>query len=268
MATESNEPQANNTSTAEGNGSQKVTFTDEQQAKVEQIVDRAVGRVASNLRTELSAKEQKIADLEAELNKARDNRNSHTPKGEKRVEDLEATIEEMKRASHTSKEEAERYKAEAQARAKEVEVAKRESVSIRKSQVIQNAAAKHNFVSLEAVGKLTQDNIDYDQESGRFVVLNEYGKTRLNAAMEPMTIEEFYQDFASKNKYLVRGDFQSGTGSTESMRQTLTKTGQYEVTDLFGPKSNAKLANDLALKDKVEYRRMRAIAIQSGLVAK
>lgn len=267
MATESTESQAT-TSSTEGNGSQKVTFTDEQQAKVEQIVDKAVGRVATNLRTELSAKDQKIANLEAELAAAKESRSSSTPKGEKKVEELEATIEEMKRASQTSKEDAERYKNEALQKSREVEAAKKESVNIRKGQVIQNAASKHNFVSLEAVAKLTQDNIEFDAESGRFVVLNEYGKTRLNAAMEPMTIDEFYTDFAAKNKYLVRGDFSGGTGSSESMRSTLTKTGQYEVTDIFGPKSNARLANDLALKDNAEYKRLRVIAVQAGLIAK
>lgn len=267
MATETSTETQATTQTAGGEGSQKVTFTDEQQAKVEQIVDRAVGRVASNLRTELSAKDQKIADLEAELTKAKESKSSTTPKGERKIEDLEATIEEMKRASQARADEAERYKSESQKSARDAESARKEAQDIRKSQVIHTAASKHNFVDLDAVAKLTQEHIQFDSEAGRFVVLNEYGKTRLNAAMEPMSIEEYYNDFASKNKYLVRGDFSGGTGSSESMRSSLSKTGQYEVTDIFGPKSNARLANELALKDYPEYKRLRLIAVQAGLVA-
>lgn len=265
MTTETTETQAP-TSAAEGTG--KITFTDEQQQKVEQIVDKAVGRVAQNLRNELSAREQRIAELEAEVARARESRPAPGSKGDKKLEDLEATIEEMRRAGQSKAEEAERYKNEALQKAREVELARQESVAIRKTQVIHYAASKHNFVSLEAAQKLTQDSISYNPESGKFEVLNENGKPRLNASMEPMTVDEFFNDFAAKNKYLVRGDLSSGSGSSESMRPSLAKNGQFEVTDIFGPKSNAKLANDLALKDMPEYRRLRAIAVQSGLLAK
>lgn len=247
----------------------KVEFNEAQQAKVQELIDKAVGRVAGNLRGEY---EPKLASLQTELTEAKAAAKAAKPGAQKTeanadVAALQAQIDEMKSASRTSKDEIAQWKTEAQTKAREVETAKAESLGIRKDVAITNAASKVNFVNTEVVLKLTKDNIQFDAASGRFIVTSDSGQPRLNAAMEPMSLDEFYTEFAAKNKYLVRGDIVPGTNSSENSRSNLSKNGQYEVKDIFGPKSNSRLANDLAKADPAEYRRLKAIARTAGLVA-
>jgi hypothetical protein len=246
----------------------KVEFNEAQQAKVQELIDKAVGRVAGNLRSEY---EPKLATLQTELTEAKEAAKAAktgTQKNEANadVAALQAQIDEMKSASRATKDEVTRWQTEAQTKAREVEDAKAEALNIRKDVAITNAASKVNFVNTEVVLKLTKDNIKYDSEKGRFIVLSDSGQPRLNAAMEDMTLDEFYTEFAAKNKYLVRGDIVPGTNSSENTRSNLSKNGQYEVKDIFGPKSNSRLANELAKADPAEYKRLKAIARTAGLV--
>ena len=247
----------------------KIEFTDAQQTKVQSLIDAAVARVASKVRTEEGAKfttlQTELATAKAEAAKAK-TPTAKTEAGEE-VAVLLAKIDEMKNASKATADAADRWKSEAQNAAEQAKAAKQETIGVRKEVAITNAASKINFVNTEVVATLTRSQIHVDAETGKFSVQREDGQPRLNAAMEPMSLDEFYNDFAAKNPYLVRGDVKSGSGGSENARSTLTSNGKYEVAQIFGPKSDSRLANKLALEDKAEYARLKVVARSNGLVA-
>jgi len=269
MATEPIQDPALHTSNGEGrNNEPKVEFTPEQQAKLQEIIDKAVGRNVAKVREEYAA--QKTA-LETQLAEAREAaKAAKTPAAKAdandEVELLRAQIEEMKSAGRTNMNEAERWKSEAQKTQERLRAAEDAAVQIRKENAIANAAQRVGFVDVDDVVALTSKNISWDAELGTFTVVNEKGQARMNAAYEPMTLDEFYADYAAKKKHLVRTDVLFGTGSSESSRAGLSGNGKVSVTDIFGKKSDAVKANRLAKDNPAEYRRLKEVARAQGLI--
>lgn len=262
MATEPNiDPALNNTST-EGD---KITYTEAQQAHMQTIVDAAVGRSARTLRAELEAERTDKTRIAAELAAAKELAKTAPKQGTTEEQDQARTAEiERVKALHKSDLDAANARlAESNRVATE---AKNETLKVRTEVAITQAASKVPFVDVGAVIKLTKEQITIDPETGRFVVLNDAGQPRLNASFEPMSLEEFYNDYAAKNKYLVRGNIIAGTGSSESGRSNLSSNGRYEVADIFGPKSSSQKASELMKADPAEYKRLRVIAKAGGLV--
>lgn len=258
------------------NNNQKVTFTPEQQARIDEIIREAQGRAASEVRAELDTTKRQLQEIQAQLLEARtaleqartsnnsNNRQSNNSNAD--VEALQAQIAEMKNARQGIESQLQSLQQQLAAKDREVAAAKDREMNIRKEVALSKAAGKIGFVDLGSVMKLTADLVKYDEATGRFVVVNEQGQVRLNSAYEPMSLEEFYQEFAAKNPWTVRSDLKPGVGSTESQRSGLSGDGKYTVEQIFGPKSNAALANKLARENKAEYRRLKTIAQESGLI--
>lgn len=271
MATDANNNQdpALHTSNGEGrNNEPKVEFTPEQQAKLQEIIDRAVGRNVAKVKEEYATQ---MSALETQLAEARDAaKSARTPAAKTEANDevaqLRAQIEEMKSAGRSNASEAERWKSEAQKAQEQVRAAQDAALEIRKENAIANAAQKVGFVDVDDVVALTSKNIAWDPELGRFTVVNKDGQARMNAAYEPMTLDEFYADYAAKKKHLVRTDVLFGTGSSESSRAGLSRDGKVSVTDIFGKNSDAGKANRLAKENPGEYRRLREIARAQKLI--
>jgi hypothetical protein len=264
------EPNKNGAASGDGGDETKVEFTPKQQEKVQELIDKAVGRVANNVRDEFTGQ---VKTLTAQLETARAALKSATTPAEKKeskedIAALQAKIEEMQNASKTSTADIERYKGIAQAKEKELEAAKADALNVRKEVAITSAATKSaEWVDLDVVRKLTQETIHYEPEKGKWVVLNEKGQPRLNAAMEEMSLAEFFNDFAAKNPYLVKSSIKQGVGSTEASRSALSRSGKFEVSQIFGKASNSALASKLMKEDPAEYRRLKVIAKEAGLLA-
>lgn len=238
---------------------QKVEFSAEQQAKVQELIDSAVGRVAGKIRSEY---EPKVADLQRQLDDAK------KPKQHGKEGDGDANLDEYKRVIEQAKQEAERFRTMAQEREREIAAAREESLSIRKEVAIAEAASEIPFFNLGVVKTLTKDNIQWDAERGQFVVRGENGQIRLDSTLEkPLSLKAYFTEFASNNKYLVRADVKQGSGSSESSRSSVASNGRYEVTDIFGPKSDSRKAAALMKDNPQEYKRLKGLAKEGGLIA-
>jgi hypothetical protein len=264
MATEAN-TQANN---EQNTG--KVTFDDAQQARVNELIQEAMGRAAREAKEELKTIKTQFTELQSELTAAKAAAAKAKTPGQKAeaaddIERIQAEMAEVKNAAELSKQEAERLKSQLQAKDKEVKDANGKALEIQKTHAMLTAASQVNFVDVNIVTKLTGDQVKYDDASGKFVVLNEQGTPRMNSAFEPMTLAEFYQEYANKHSYLVRGDVKGGAGSSESQRSG-SQIGKYSVEQIFGKNSNAALANKLAKTDYKEYSRLKIQAKEQGLI--
>jgi hypothetical protein len=262
MATETTIVPALETTSSEGDT--KVTYTEAQQAHLQTLIDAAVGRSSRQLRADLEVERTEKTRVAAELATEKATKAAvKTGTAEEQTQAARDEIERVKAGHQTALDAA---NAQIAARDREVIKAKSEAASVRTEVAIQNAASKVPFVDLGVVMKLTKDQVQLDPETGRFTVVNEAGQPKLNSSFEPMSLDEFYTDFAAKNKYLVRGNVIAGTGSTESSRSTLSTNGRFEVAEIFGPKSSSAKASELMKNDPAEYKRMRVIAKSAGLV--
>lgn len=249
----------------------KVTFTDEQQALVNKLIQQKQGEAAREVRTELANTKAQLDTLATELAEAKAKvAAAGTKSGKKEaqedVEAIKAQMEEIRTSHKALQTELERASEQIKARDKLVLDAKNETVNVRKQVAIQAAASKQAFFDVNDVLTQTQNSIKWDDAKGRFVVLGENGAARTNASLEDMTLDEFYAEYASKKPYMVRGDVKSGTGSTEASRSGLTANGKYEVTQIFGKGSDAALANRLAKENINEYHRLKSVAKSMGII--
>jgi len=246
-----------------------VTFDERQQAKINALIQQKQGEAAREVRAELATAKAAEAALAAELATAKAALAKATPAGKGKaaedVAELQAQVNEMKLASQSTLQELETTKRLAMDKAKEVADAKNETLKVRKEVAMHKAVGKLSFVDPAMVAKLTDDSIKWDEQKGRFVVISESGTEKLNASMEPMSLEEFYKGFATENPYLVKADARGGAGSSQS-QVGLSSNGKYEVTQIFGKTSNADLANKLARENKQEYMRLRTVAKENGLI--
>lgn len=248
----------------------KVTFDERQQARVDELIREAQGRASRELREQLTQTNDRMKQMEAELVEAKKQASNGRTAADRQegaddVERLRAEINEMKTVRKNFETEVERFKQQLGAKDKEVSEARTALLNERRNTAITNAASKLNFVNVGVVAKLTQDQVQWDENRNRFIVLNDQGTERMNAAYEPMSLDEFYAEYASKNPYLVRGDVKSGSGSSES-RSALSRDGKYAVEQIFGPKSDSRLANRLAMENYPEYARLKAVAKENGLL--
>lgn len=248
-----------------------VEFTPAQQAKLDEIIKKAMGRAGSEARAEAAELKTKLAKVEADLveaKKALDKAKTPAERKEasEEVADLKAQIEEMKSARTQTVAETEGLRKQLQDSKTEGDKARAEALHQKKLFKITTAAAKEDFVNIDVVMTLTEKYIKWNEQENKWVVLNEDGQPRMNPAYDPMTVEEFYADYASKHPYLVKGQTKPGTGSTGSNGSTYT-TGRYKPEEIFGPKSDSKRANELAIKNPLEYKRLKAEARERGLIA-
>ena len=250
----------------------KVTFDERQQAKINELIQEAQGRAAREVRAERDALKASVEAAAVELAAAKaDLAKAKTPaekkEGKVEVEALQAQIAEMKLASESTKAEAERLRLAAEAKAKEATDARGEITRYQRDSALRDAAVKTGFFDPADVIQTAASNVQWDSEKKRFVVIGDSGQMRLNAAYEPMSLDEYCQELAGKKPYMVRGDVKGGVGSKPSEQRNLSSDGKFELTDLFGPKLDGKKVHTLvATKGMVEYRRLKALAKESGLI--
>lgn len=254
---------------ANGNEIQAVTFDEKQQEKVNALIREKQGEAAREVRAMNAALEAEKTSLASELAAAKAALAKATPankgKAAEDVAELHAQMAEMKVASQTALQELENTKRLAADKVREALEAKSETLKVKKEVAMHKAVSKLQFVDPSMVQKLTDDSVKFDEAKGKFIVISESGTEKLNSSMEPMSLEEFYKDFAANNPYLVRAEARGGAGSSQS-QSGLSSNGKYELKQIFGKGSNPGLANKLALENPQEYQRMRAAAKENGLV--
>jgi len=246
----------------------KVTFTPEQQAKVDELIRAAQGRAAATERAQVVELTNRLTTLEQDLAAAKAEKSTAKTKTEKADADanIEAVKAEMREASMLIQRERDLAVKAAEAAKREALTFKQQAEDTRKQQVISGAVAKAGFIDPEIVTAITKDQVAWDENLGRYVVKGEKGEPKYNSAYEPMTLEEFYHELAVNKPYLVRGEVKPGASSTANGRFDAGNMTNVPLEKLFGPKSEAKLANALALKDIKEYRRLKEVAKASGLL--
>ena len=257
----------------DGNEEQKkVEFTPEQQVKLKEIIDKTHSSALAKSHDELTKVNTRASMLEAELEAAKSELTSvksnttkeHSKAGE--AQQLQAQIDEMKRAHTTTLEEQSRLRNSLLAKETEIARAKEETTRVRKHNAIQQLAAKEGFVNPELVIKVTEDAFKWDDQAGKFVVVGADGASRVNSSYEEMSMGDYFKEFAASNPYLVRSDVKSGSGSTGNKQFQGSSDGKVEVKQIFGKNSDSRLASELMKRSPEDYKRMKAVAKSQGLI--
>lgn len=243
-----------------------VTFTPQQQEVIDKIIQERLARNENKFKKELESIRQEKATLESKLqttNPSTGENSTNSDANSTQNPSIEEQLAEFKRISENSKKEVEAARKAAEQKEKEAKQARERLLDQQKRWAIANEAAKANFFDNDLVVELVTKNVKVD-EDGNITVVGDNGEQRYNAAYQPMTLGEFLGEFAQKRQYLVRSDVKTGTGSTQS--QGMPNGSRYNIEELFGPNANAKLANELALRDKRQYMALREQAKERGLI--
>lgn len=247
-----------------------VVFTPEQQKFLDEVlVPKVMGKAGSEHKKaaeELAQKNQelvtKMTDLETKLT-ALETSSSNTGTNKDDKEKILNELEEVKRVNKNLQLEREEFKKKVDEHKKTVDDTNARMLELRKRTAMQQAASKCNFRDLKVVELLTSEYIKWDADSNAFVVVNDKGATRMNSMMDPISLEEYYREYAASTPYLVNGDVTPGAGSTEATRGGKTK---YKLEEVFGPKSDARKAIALKRENPDVYKSMKQTAIEQGLL--
>lgn len=209
--------------TATGDGSTKteekpkVSYTPEQQQHLDTVVipsrlkrERAVvtaevtEQVTEQVTRALRAQyESDVEALHTELAAAKKGIVSNAEKAESQRALSEANAraaalqEQAKLAvEHASKRDAEIYKRD-----------KRDAMV---------TAMGDRFVNQNAVLVITDGAVQRDSTTGEFVVVDQKGHIRINASLEPLSLEAYFGEIAEQHPYLAAGKTKGGTGSSSS----------------------------------------------------
>lgn len=256
----------------EEEGKGKPTFNEEQQAFINELIKTKQGEAARELRTQLEETRNQFTTLQSELNEAKQRLQSATTPKQKQeaqgdIDALKTQLEEARTHATSAKTELENLRKQVSEKDRAIAQAKEEAMNVRKQVAMTSAASKVNFFDVGDVIEVTQKFVKWDDQRGKFIVTYENGQERMNASFEPMSLDEFFNEYAAKNPYKVRGDVKNGAGSSESQRAGVSNNGKFTVEQIFGKNSNGQLANELYKTNKAEYMRMRQIAVESGLLA-
>lgn len=184
------------------------------QAWVNGIINDRLKRQETKHQTELAAAKKAADDaLAAERDK---NKPAPKPEGQSDAEkeQFKNILDGEKRATAAEREA--RAKAE-----KEAADYKATNAKILKDVAIRDAVADQDnfrFHNIDVVKTLTEKYVTVDEETGAFVVKDENGVVRQNSSLQPMSLKEFYAQYASQHPYLVSSNAKGGTGSGESNR--------------------------------------------------
>ena len=111
---------------------------------------------------------------------------------------------------------------------------------------VMEAAAKLNFHDAHSAYRLSRE----------FVTINHQGKVE---GLFGESIPAILKNLAAQSPYLVSQDPAPVTPTKPDAENTLE--------ELFGLKSNSRLANDLYKRDQTQYQRLKEQARKKGLVA-
>jgi len=116
----------------------------------------------------------------------------------------------------------------------------------------------------DSVTKLLKDNLQWNETSKSFDVLDDNGAVRNNPDGSKMTAESLYSEFAGLHPWAIRGRVLSGGGGTGSAGTPAPAS--YDVAKLFGPGSDARLINQISITNPPLYKKVRAEAKARNLV--
>lgn len=191
----------------------KVEFTPEQQEHINNLFNQRFAKVATKHEQEMKAMSDAIEALKTKTAeppappKAGD-----TPTEEENKRQMKALLDAERQQTNSIKSLLDAERAE---KAKVIE----ENKKILKDQAINDAAANLpngvEFHELKTVKKLVEDDIVFDTDSNQWVV-KENGVIKQNSSLLPMTLTEYFGQFAAARPYLVKGQVKGGAGSAES----------------------------------------------------
>jgi hypothetical protein len=206
---------------------EKVTFDARQQEKVNDLIRKAQGRAARELREELARVQLELAAVK-----------QTAPQADQGTQMLATELAATK--------------AERDALARE-----RQDTNITEHL---RRAAGDQFVNQDLAVNLMRQNVRV--VDGKPVVIGPDGNPRMNASLDQMTLQDLATELTVQHPYLARGTVRPGTGSTPAS----TGVPPVQLDKLFGKGSNAAEINRLALHDPEKFRRLRRQARQEGLI--
>jgi hypothetical protein len=220
---------------------EKVTpsFDDKQQEFINTLFDKRFAKISEKHNTEKKQLEDKVKELEAQLAAAGTKKDPPT--------DEDPDKKQFKSILENEKNKTKLAETQAQQRTREAEEARSELLRTRKEVAMQRAAQKQDFHELEVVLKMTWDAVEYDEDTKQFVI-KENGVIKQNSSLQPMTLEEYYNTFASQRPYLVKGDIKGGAGSSEGYRGTDTAAIVKSKADLKTPKAKSDFITKFGLE--------------------
>jgi hypothetical protein len=167
-------------------------------------------------------------------------------------------------AGQGSPDETERIRGELASARLEADALREQQVAIQRDLLI--AAQAEAFIDLDTVQKLTRSSLKHTGNG--FIVINDDGSPRVNPDSTPMSVAEFFSDFANKKPWLARGVVKSGSGSLPSTGR-IPSIDRHTPETLWGPNARpdaGRILNALALHDKSAYDAARRSAVQKGLI--
>ena len=143
----------------------------------------------------------------------------------------------------------------------ELEALKRAQRETRVTETLRSAVGSE-FLDRDLAVDILRSRVKVDAD-GKVAVVSADGAAALNKQFQPMSLKEAAEALGREKPFLVRGTVKGGVGSTPS-QGAAPQTVRLE--DLFGRHSKGSMANQLAIKSPGEYRRLRALAAQRGLI--
>jgi hypothetical protein len=214
------------TETAEQPAEQKVIFDEQQKARVSEIVKDAMSRAGREAREESERLRKELAAVTAKLP-------GQEPDALLERDSLRAELKALKDSQR--------------------EASVRDAL---------RAAAGDTFVDSDLACRLMRDRVVV-ADSGAVTVLAADGTPALDATLNPLSLGQLAQQIANERKYLARGVVLPGAGSTATRDHGTTAP---KLADLFGPRSNGRLAQELMKRDSRAYFAMRDRAKKEGLL--
>lgn len=214
-------------------------FTTEQQDFINKLFDTRFGKINAKHEQEKKDIEARFQAQLEEAKKVTDDKDKSKDKD--KDDDVK---KQFKSLLDVEKENTKKALEMARQREDEVKSVKGQFKDLEKSIAIRDAASDIGtieFVDLKMVKQYTENNIVWDDDASTWVV-KENGQVKQNNSLQPMSLTEYYKEFASQHPYLVKGTTKSGAGSSESGGGSHSNTGK--VT------SKADLKNN---KDKISF---------------
>lgn len=248
------------------NPEQPIKYDARQQEHINSLLARereaAERKFNAKIEQEKSELASRIEELQKQINSPK---TKDKPQGDDDPEVLKGKLIEFSTLLEKQNIESKKWQTQFEQKAKEAEQAKRENSETLKKVAITSAAQKAKFRDTNEIIKLTQDEVVWNPDLNRFVVLNEHGQPRMNEALEPLSLEGFYLEYAEKKKYLVHSDFQPGLGTTPSTGFD-ANFANLKLTDLFGKDSKPQQTMRLKKENITLYNKLRDQAKRQGLV--
>ena len=185
-----------------------ISFSAEQQAKLQELIDSAYTRAYKKAESEYKPK---ITEYEAKLAELSKTQQEQKPVQKK--EQVEINLdEEIKKALATQLEPLKKSLQEKENIIKSLKFATVENEVI-------SHASELKAINPKIVSKLVKDYIK-ENEKGGYDVINDQGMPRINAKGEGMGVKELVSEFLQQNPYLLNSSGNNGAGSNTGNYQT------------------------------------------------